>query len=226
LRDGSACGASLTVTIWRPNPEFAPIAERVAAGDESIIFECASHSIKVPAKHRLVVIGATELASTLTRTARACDFRVTIVDPRPAFATHRRQPHADALIVGWPQDELPGLLDPADAVVVLAHDVKIDLPALRCALASKVRYIGALGNRRTQQARREALIALGYTEAGLARIHGPVGLDLGATTNAQIACSILAEILSVLNDRSALPLRETAAPIGPSPALAENETFL
>jgi xanthine dehydrogenase accessory factor len=83
-------------------------------------------------------LNASQLASQLTRFARECDFDVIVVDPRSAFATKRRQPHVDRLLVGWPDDVLPALLASADAVVTLAHDVKIDVPALRCALASRV----------------------------------------------------------------------------------------
>jgi xanthine dehydrogenase accessory factor len=149
------------------------------------------------------------------------DFHVAVVDPRPAFATRRRQPNADEVIVGWPDEVLPARLEQADAVVTLAHDVKIDVPALRCALASSVPYVGALGSRRSQFARREALRALGYDEPALDRVRGPVGLDLGAVTNAQIACSIVAEMLGVLNERSSRPLRDTTGTI----AVAANRSF-
>ena len=96
---------------------------------------------------------------------------------------------------------------------MLAHDAKIDLPALGAALDSPVSYIGALGSRRSQRALRDALAELGYGEAQLERLHGPAGLDLGAVTGAQVACSILAEILSTLNACTARPLRETSGAI-------------
>jgi xanthine dehydrogenase accessory factor len=211
--DGSACGASLTVVAWRPLAEFAAVAERIVRGDDVVTFECGASRVRIPCKRRLVVVGATELASHLTRVARAADIHVTVVDPRPAFATKRRQPDADELVVAWPDDVLAALLERADAVVALSHDVKIDVPALRCALDSAVPYVGALGSRRSQRVRREALRALGYDEATLRRLRGPAGLDLGAVTNAQIGCSILAEILSVLNHRSARPLCDTTGAI-------------
>ncbi|MGB8519952.1 MAG: XdhC family protein [Candidatus Tumulicola sp.] len=213
LLDGSACGASLTVVVWRPPKEFASIADRVSSGSDAVTFLCGGHLLHIPRKRRLVIVGATDLASHLTRAARAVDFHVTVVDPRPAFATQRRHPDSDDLIVGWPDDVLLALLEHADAVVALAHDVKIDVPAIRCALASTIPYIGALGSRRSQLVRREALSAFGYDQAVLDRVRGPVGLDLGAVTNAQIACSILAEILSVLNGRSGRPLRDTTGAI-------------
>lgn len=208
LIDGSACGASLEVAIWKPAPEFASTAEQIVAGEETVLFSCAARVVAIAPKRRLLVVGATHLASHLARLARACDFHVTVIDPRPAFATRVRQPDADDLMVAWPNDPLPRLLESADAVVVLAHDVKIDLPALRCALDSHVPYIGALGSRRSQQARRSALSELGYDEPALERIRGPVGLDVGSVTDAQISCSIVAEMLGVLNARSGRPLKD------------------
>lgn len=202
LVDGSACGASLRVAVWKPSPSFLPIAERIARGAESQEMTIGDARLTILARRRLIVVGATDLASQLTTLARSADFHVTIVDPRPAFATRRRQPDADALIVRWPQDVLPHRLCTADALVVMAHDIKLDLPALSCGLDSTVPYIGALGSLRSQRARRESLAELGYDARSLDRIYGPVGLDLGAVTSSQIACAILAEVLKILNRRS------------------------
>jgi xanthine dehydrogenase accessory factor len=216
LLDGSACGASLTVAIWVPGPEFALVADRIVAGELPVGFSCGLQAIEIEPKRKLVIVGATDLAAKLTRAAHAADFSVTVVDPRPAFATLKRHPDAQRLIVAWPDEALPALLTNASALVVVAHDAKIDLPALQCALQSGAAYIGVLGSRRSQSARAESLRELGYSPEALARIHGPAGLDVGATTNAQVACSILAEILSVLNDRSGTPLRSMDGPIHPS----------
>jgi xanthine dehydrogenase accessory factor len=220
LLDGSSCGAALTVAIWLPDPRFAVVADRIAAGEEPAEFSCGSHLIRIERRRRLVLVGATDFAAHLTQAANASDFSVTIVDPRPAFATTKRQPDARRVLVAWPDEVLPSLLRDAAAVVVVAHDAKIDLPALRCALQSEVAYIGLLGSRRSQSVRGKSLEELGYSANTLARIHGPAGLDVGATTNAQVACSILAEILSVLNDRSAAPLRSVPGPIHTSPERA------
>jgi xanthine dehydrogenase accessory factor len=208
LLDGSACGASLAVAIWLPANEFVTVAERIVAGSEAVTFSCGGRIADIPRRRRLLIVGATQLAAQLTRLARDCDFHVTVVDPRAAFATGRRHPDADRVLVGWPDEVLPALLARADAVVTLAHDIKIDLPSLRCALSSRVGYIGALGSRRSHGARLEALRSLGYPEDELARIHGPTGLDVGAITEAQIACSIVAETLAVLNGTTGAPLRE------------------
>jgi xanthine dehydrogenase accessory factor len=213
LLDGSSCGASLAVAIWVPDPDFAVVADRIVGGDDAVDFFCGSHVVRIERKRRLVVVGATDLAANLARLASAADFWVTVVDPRPEFATRRRHADAQGVIVAWPSDVLPALLADAAAIVVVAHDAKIDLPALRCALQSKVAYVGVLGSRRSQSARGKSLRELGLSAAELARIHGPAGLDVGAASNAQVACSIVAEILSVLNDRSAVPLRSLDGPI-------------
>jgi|HubBroStandDraft_6_1064221.scaffolds.fasta_scaffold29611_5 xanthine dehydrogenase accessory factor len=217
LLDGSSCGALLTVAIWLPDPSFAVVADRIVAGDEPVDFSCGSHVIRIERKRTLVLVGATDLAAHLTRAANASDFSVTIVDPRPAFATTKRHSDVRRVLVAWPDEVLPALLRDAEAIVVVAHDAKIDLPALRCALQSDVAYIGLLGSRRSQSARGKSLQELGYSANTLARIHGPAGLDVGAISNAQVACSILAEILSVLNNRSAAPLRSVPGPIHTAP---------
>jgi xanthine dehydrogenase accessory factor len=213
LLDGSSCGAVLTVAVWLPDPSFAIVADRIVAGEEAVEFPCGSHAIRIERKRGLVLVGATDLAAHLTRAANASDFSVTVVDPRPAFATTKRHPDARRVLVAWPDEVLPSLLKDAAAIVVVAHDAKIDLPALQSALQSDVAYIGLLGSRRSQSVRRRSLEELGYSANTLARIHGPAGLDVGAISNAQVACSILAEILSVLNDRSAAPLRSVPGPI-------------
>jgi xanthine dehydrogenase accessory factor len=213
LLDGSSCGAVLTVAIWLPDPDFALVADRIVAGEEPVEFSCGSHVIRFERKRGLVLVGATDLAAHLTRAASAGDFSVTVVDPRPAFATAKRHSNARRVLVAWPDEVLPSLLKDAAAIVVVAHDAKIDLPALQCALQSDVAYIGLLGSRRSQSVRGKSLEELGFNAGTLARIHGPAGLDLGAISNAQVACSILAEILSVLNERSAAPLRSVPGPI-------------
>lgn len=217
LLDGSACGASMTVLVWIPNASFEHHAEQIVAGADDVAFYCGGYEIVVPKRRSLLVVGATDLAAQLAALARGADFRVTVVDPRPEFATPRRLPGIDRIVVGWPQDVLPALLKETDAIVVVSHDAKIDVPALRCALDSTIAYVGALGSRRNQRHRRAALGAYGYDEATLDRIHGPTGLDVGAVTPMQVACAILAEVLAVLNRRSAAPLRETSGRISGLP---------
>jgi xanthine dehydrogenase accessory factor len=149
LLDGSSCGASLSVAVWKPSLDFLPLADSIAIGNATVTIAVGETAITIPPKRRLIIAGATELASRFASSARSADFHVTIVDPRPAFATRRRQPDADDLVVAWPQEALPALLGEADALVVMAHDVKLDLPALRCALDSTIPYVGALGSMRS-----------------------------------------------------------------------------
>lgn len=217
LLDGSACGASMTVVVWVPDASFKAHAQQIVEGSADVRFYCGGYEIVVPKRRTLIVVGATDLAMHLTSLATAADFTVTVVDPRAEFATPRRLPGVDRIVVGWPQDVLPAVLPQADAIVVVSHDAKIDVPALRCALDTPIAYIGALGSRRNQRHRRGALAAHGYDVAALDRIHGPTGLDVGAVTSAQVACSILAELLAVLNGRTATPLCETSGRISGAP---------
>jgi xanthine dehydrogenase accessory factor len=213
---GTGCGASLDVVVWRPDASFEETARAVATGERDVAFSLQGVTIEVPSRLLLVIVGATALAAELTRLARDCDYAVTIVDPRPAFATRARQPEADELVVAWPDDgAVTARLNEAAAIAILCHDVKLDVPALRAALAAPAGYIGLLGNRRVQAARRAALRTEGYDEMQLARIRGPAGLDLGGTTDGQTAVSILAEMLAVQRNRSAEPLSVSSGPIHP-----------
>jgi xanthine dehydrogenase accessory factor len=144
---------------------------------------------------RLVVVGAVHLTQALVELARLSGVDVSVVDPRTAFATPERFPGV-RLLHAWPDEALASLaLDQRTAVVVLSHDAKLDEPALQVALRSECFYIGALGSRRTQEARRGRLAEAGFGEADLNRIHGPVGLDIGASTTPEIAISIMAQII-------------------------------
>jgi xanthine dehydrogenase accessory factor len=161
---------------------------------------------------RLVVIGAVQAAMPLARIARELGYGVVVVDGRAAFATRERFPDVDALVVGWP-DEVAEQIDlgPADAVAVLTHDVKFDEPAIVAALGRGCRYVGAIGSRRTQAARRERLLAAGVKEADLARLRGPIGLDLGGRSPAETALAIMAEIVAERRGGSGLPMRSLGA---------------
>jgi xanthine dehydrogenase accessory factor len=159
---------------------------------------------------RLLIFGAVDLAEALCRAAKAIGWRTVVADARPRFATRERIPSADDLRVGWPDDVLAELrLDDRTAVVVLTHEARWDVPALVSALASDAFYVGALGSRRTQAARREQLREAGVADERLARLHGPAGLDIGAGTPAETAISILAEALAVRAGRTAGRLRDS-----------------
>ncbi len=146
---------------------------------------------------RLVIVGATPVAEALCSFAARDGFEVAIVDPRRAFAVPDRFPEASAVVDAWPDEALAGLgADPFTSVVVLTHDAKLDEPALASALEAGCGYVGLLGGRRTQAARRQALLERGIPAADIDRIHGPVGLDIGARTPTQIAVSILAQLIA------------------------------
>ena len=147
---------------------------------------------------RLIVVGAVHIAQTLVPMAQAVGYDPLVIDPRAAFASDARFPGV-TLIDDWPDDAVRSLgLDARTALVLLTHDPKLDDPALTEALRSDVFYIGALGSARTHAARLDRMRAAGFDEADLARIHGPVGLDIGAAGPAEIALSILAQMTHVL----------------------------
>ena len=152
---------------------------------------------------RLLIIGATHTAMPLCRLAKILGFHVTVVDARDAYLNRERFPDADELIEAWPAPALAAACTASTSVVILTHDPKFDLPALTAALRLGVRYVGILGSRRTHERRRAALREEGFTEAELARIHAPIGLDIGARTPEEVALAILAEILAVRSGKSA-----------------------
>jgi xanthine dehydrogenase accessory factor len=146
----------------------------------------------------LLVFGAGHVAQPLTRMARELGFRTIVADARATWATPERFPDVDELIVGWPDtvlDHVP--LDHRTYVALLSHDARFEDPVFPAIRVAPVRYVGAMGSRRTHRERRERLAAAGWSEAELERIHGPIGLDIGAETPAETAVSILAEIIRV-----------------------------
>jgi xanthine dehydrogenase accessory factor len=154
-------------------------------------------------RRRLLIVGATHIAQDLVRLAATVDLETVVIDPRAAFANRERFPTADVITVAWPAEALRGLqLDADTAVAVLSHDPKIDDDVLALALPSAAGYVGALGSRHTQTERRERLAAMGLPAEALAGLHGPIGLDIGARTPAEIALSILAQVVAVANGRS------------------------
>ena len=147
---------------------------------------------------RLAIVGGVHIAQALVPMARIAGYAPAIIDPREAFASVARFPDT-VLMHDWPDEALETLgLDARTALVLLTHDPKLDDPALHLALRSKVFYIGALGSTRTHAKRVERLQEAGFAEPDIARIHGPVGLDIGAASPQEIAVSILAEMTRVL----------------------------
>jgi xanthine dehydrogenase accessory factor len=208
---GLPCGGEIDVFVARADPELLQRAVEELERGRVVSVEPADDRLELTSRPapRLVVVGAIDTAEALCRIARGLGWRTIVVDPRERWATTERVPSADEIAVEWPDDAL-ARLEPDDgtAVVVLAHQDQIDLPALRSALESVAFFVGAIGSRRTQGRRREALLELGVAEGDVDRIRGPVGLDVGAQTPAETAVAIMAEILAVRARRDGGPLRE------------------
>ncbi len=218
-RTGSVCGGRLTVFV-------APVIDSLLASLEALINPQAETGASVliinlndgissvsananvePPQFarlftpplRLLIVGAVHIAQALTTMAAAADYAITIIDPRDGWATAERFPGV-AIDKRWPSDAISGLApDKRTAIVTLSHDSKLDDPALAEAVGGPAFYIGALGNPRTHAARLERLKALGLSDQAAARIHGPIGLRIGAKTPAEIAISILAEMTEALH---------------------------
>ena len=151
-----------------------------------------------PRQPRLVIFGGVHIAVALVPLARRLGYRTIVADGREAFLTRERFPEADELILAWPEEAFRRIgLDASCYVCVLSHDPKFDEPALRLALRSPAAYIGAIGSKKTQASRRERLAGEGFTPGEIARIHGPIGLDLGGRAPAETALAILAEMTVV-----------------------------
>lgn len=147
---------------------------------------------------RLIVVGAVHIAQPLLTMARACGYAPTLIDPRDTFGAAERFP-GETVLDDWPDEALASLApDARTAIVTLTHDPKLDDPAIRLAIRSPAFYLGCLGSKKTHAKRVERLQAVGFSEAEIARIHAPVGLDIGAKTPAEIALSVLAQITQVL----------------------------
>jgi xanthine dehydrogenase accessory factor len=191
--DRTDCSGELTL-----EPEQVAEANTLLASGRSTLLAAGDRLFArayVPSP-RLLIVGAVHIAQALAPMAAAAGFEVIVIDPRGAFASAERFPGVQ-LCDEWPDEALTRLgLDAATALVALSHDPKLDDPALELALPSKLFYIGALGSRRTHEKRLERLRAAGLGEL-TGRIHSPIGLDLGGRAPAEIAVSILAEVIQV-----------------------------
>ena len=162
---------------------------------------------------RMWIFGAVDFTAALARVAKVLGYHVTVIDAREIFATKRRFPMADEVVVSWPSpvfEERGHLLGSRDAVCILTHDPKFDVPAIQSALRTGVAYIGVMGSRKTHAKRLERLAEVGITDpADLARLSSPIGLDLGGRTPEETAISIVGEIIAKRNNRAAAPLGST-----------------
>jgi xanthine dehydrogenase accessory factor len=168
---------------------------------------------------QLIVFGAVDFTAALVKVAKVLGYRVTVCDARAVFATHQRFPQADDVVVDWPDRYLAKVgadLGPRDAVCVLTHDHKFDVPAIQAALDTDVGYLGAMGSRRTNADRLARLREAGVDEARLDEVMAPIGLDIGARTPEETAISICAEIIASRTGRSAPSLRASEGPIHPT----------
>jgi xanthine dehydrogenase accessory factor len=193
--DGAVVG-----TINPPSLEEARAAladgrsRRVAIGERELFVD-----VLLPSP-RLVVVGGVHIAVALVTLAKTLGFRTILVDPRESFGNAKRFPHADQIVSAWPAQALAELrVNAGTAVAVLAHDPKLDDPAIIAALASPAFYVGALGSSRTQEKRRARLLASGLDEGALSRLYAPIGLDLGGRSPEEIALAVMAQIVAARN---------------------------
>lgn len=198
---------------------------RVAAGSSGTgELACGDRSVRVlyvvtTPPPRLLVFGAVDFAAALCDAGALLGYRVTVCDARAVFATAARFPTAHEVVVQWPADYLATTpVDSRTVVAVLTHDEKFDLPLLAVALRIDVGYVGAMGSRRTHERRVARLLEAGVSRGELARLHSPIGLDLGASTPAETAVSILAEVLTARTGASGEPLGRIDGPIHATPA--------
>jgi xanthine dehydrogenase accessory factor len=167
---------------------------------------------------KMIIFGAVDFTAALAKVGKILGYRVTVCDARPVFATRARFPMADEVVVSWPDRHLAEVgpsLGSRDVVCVLTHDPKFDVPAIVAALGTRVGYLGAMGSRRTTDDRNKRLRDAGVDEAGLERVMGPIGLDIGARTPEETAVSICAEIIALRTGKQAPSLREREGPIHP-----------
>jgi len=177
--------------------EQTETSQIVSVGDQEIYID-----VYAP-QPRLIAIGAVHIALPLTQMAQITGFTTVIIDPRKAFNTAKRFPHVGQRLLNWPDEGLEEVgLNEKDYVLILTHDDKLDLPALQLALDRKVKYIGMLSSRQARDKRYQKLEEAGYTREQLQRIHAPVGLDIGARSQEEIALSILAEMTAIRYGKS------------------------
>lgn len=233
---GLACGGHIQVLISKANEVHDSLAEKLREnrpvymetdlrnGEPALLLKAPDRDQPwregdlfvepFPRLAHMVIIGAIHIAIPLHRLAKLMGYRVTVVDARAKFATAERFPEADEVIVAWPDEALAQIpIDRSTAVVILTHDPKFDIPILEFALKSSVGYIGAMGSRRTHEKRKANLREVGITDEEIARVHAPLGLDLGARTPEETAVSIMAQIIALRSGRSGGHLDQSAGRI-------------
>jgi xanthine dehydrogenase accessory factor len=186
--------------IWSGDARTSTYAVEEPSG--AIVFDVFIEGFPPPPT--LVIVGAGHIAIPLTTYAKTLNYRVVVIDARAAFATEDRFPLADELIVAWPDEVLEKMdLYPSTAVAVLTHDPKFDEPTLMVVLSRTVGYVGAVGSRKTKEERDERLRKQGLTDEQISRIHGPIGLNIGAESPEEMALAIMAEIVATRHRKDA-----------------------
>ncbi len=232
--DGATAGAKLLVLGDDVMGDLGtPGLNHAAAGEARALLAVGEHALRTfgedgepvgvevrlfiaayAPKPQMYVFGAIDFSRAMARIGKYLGYRVTVVDARPVFATKQRIPDADAIVVQWPDEFLRAApVDARTALIVLTHDVKFDIPLLQIAVRTPAGYIGAMGSRRTHANRIEALREAGVTEADIARVSGPIGLDIGARTPEETAISIAAEIIALRERRGGGRLSEGTQPV-------------
>ena len=204
-RPGAATAEGATLDSLRRDALLSGRSRTVRVDDRWLFIEA------FPARPRLVIVGATEVARSLVGLAGALGYERIVIDARAAFATPERFPGVERLMTDWPDDAFDAIqLGPNDAVAVLSHDPKFDEPAIQEAIRRGARYVGAIGSRKTQADRRQRLLEAGVTEEQLGYLHGPIGLDLGGREPAETALAILAEIVAARRGGTGSPMHAAA----------------
>jgi xanthine dehydrogenase accessory factor len=189
---------------------YGPQGERLGEGLDVFVTSFAPPP-------QMFIFGAIDFSAALVKVGKVLGFKVTVCDARPIFATKKRFPDADDVVVDWPHRWLATQhVDPRTVIAVLTHDPKFDVPAIKQALMTDAGYIGAMGSRRTHEDRLRRLREAGVSESDLKRLHSPIGLDLGARTPEETAISIAAEIIVDRWGGSGKPLEDTSGPIHPT----------
>lgn len=198
--------------------EAGPMMDRerngtVAVGEHRVFIETLAP------RPRLVIFGAVDIGRFLCRFATEAGFRVIVTDARPAFCTPERFPEAEAVVVGWPEDVAGDLsIDARTYVVALSHSARLEDPAMHAALRAGARYVGAMGSRGTHDKRRTRLTDAGFSTDDIDRIHSPIGIGIGAEAPAEVAVSILAELIAARHGADGVALTHSSGPIHPQRA--------
>jgi xanthine dehydrogenase accessory factor len=242
--DGAHAGAKLLVFEDETEGDLGtPGLNVAAAGEARALLAVAEHALRTfgengepvgvevrlfiaaySPKPVMYVFGAIDFSRAMARIGKYLGYHVTVVDARPVFATKQRIPDADEVVVAWPDEFLSRApVDKRTALIVLTHDIKFDIPLLQVALRTEAGYIGAMGSRRTHANRVEELRRIGTSDADLARISAPIGLDVGARTPEETAISIAAEIIALREERrggrlseGTLPVHNERSPVAPA----------